>query len=80
MEKHVIRNKAIKAVEETTFYPPKGKERLMSMIEDRPDWCISRQRSWGVPLPIFINKKTKKPLHVKGFLKVGVTGKEQTTR
>ena len=62
MEKNSLRNKAIKAVEETTFYPPKGKERLMSMIEGRPDWCVSRQRSWGVPLPIFINKKTKKPL------------------
>ncbi len=62
MEKNSLRNKAIKAIEDTTFYPPKGKERLMSMIKDRPDWCVSRQRSWGVPLPIFINKKTKKPL------------------
>jgi isoleucyl-tRNA synthetase len=62
MEKNSLRNKAIKAIGETTFYPPKGKERLMSMVEGRPDWCISRQRSWGVPLPIFINKKTKKPL------------------
>jgi len=62
MEKNSLRNKAIKAIGETTFYPLKGKERLMSMIEGRPDWCVSRQRSWGVPLPIFINKKTKEPL------------------
>jgi isoleucyl-tRNA synthetase len=62
MEKNSLRNKAIKAVGETIFYPPKGKERLLSMIEGRPDWCVSRQRSWGVPLPIFINKKTKEPL------------------
>ena len=62
MEKNSLRDKAIKAIGETTFYPPKGKERLMSMIEGRPDWCVSRQRSWGVPLPIFINKKTKQPL------------------
>jgi len=62
MEKNSLRKKAIKAIEDTTFYPPKGKERLMSMIKDRPDWCVSRQRSWGVPLPIFINKKTKEPL------------------
>ena len=62
MEKNSLRNKAIKAIENTTFYPPKGKERLMSMVKDRPDWCVSRQRSWGVPLPIFINKKTKEPL------------------
>ena len=62
MEKNSLRNKAIKAIGETTFYPPKGKEKLMSMVEGRPDWCVSRQRSWGVPLPIFINKKTKEPL------------------
>jgi len=62
MEKNSLRNKAIKAINETNFYPPKGKERLLSMVEGRPDWCVSRQRSWGVPLPIFINKKTKEPL------------------
>ena len=62
MEKKSLRNKAIKAIGETSFFPAKGKERLLSMIEGRPDWCISRQRSWGVPLPIFINKKTKEPL------------------
>ncbi len=62
MEKNSLRNKAIKAINETKFYPNKGKERLLSMIEGRPDWCVSRQRVWGVPLPIFINKKTKNPL------------------
>ena len=65
METNSLRNKAIKAINETNFYPSKGKERLLSMISDRPDWCVSRQRSWGVPLPIFINKKTKKPLKDK---------------
>ena len=44
------------------FIPAKGKERLRSMIETRPDWCVSRQRVWGVPLPIFVNKKTKEIL------------------
>ncbi len=62
MEKKSLRDKAIKAISNTRFFPTKGKERLLSMIEGRPDWCISRQRSWGVPLPIFVNKKTKEPL------------------
>ncbi len=62
MKKNDLRDKAVKAINETTFYPNKGKDRLLSMVEGRPDWCVSRQRVWGVPLPIFINKKTKEPL------------------
>ncbi len=62
MQKNNLRDKAIKAINETVFYPNKGKDRLLSMVEGRPDWCVSRQRVWGVPLPIFINKKTKEPL------------------
>ena len=68
MQKNDLRNKAIKAINETIFYPEKGKERLLSMVEGRPDWCVSRQRVWGVPLPIFINKKTKEPLRDKKVL------------
>ena len=62
MESHKLRETALKALDETKFYPSKGKERLRSMIETRPDWCVSRQRVWGVPLPIFVNKKTKEIL------------------
>ncbi len=62
MESHKLREKALKAIDETTFYPNKGKERLKSMIETRPDWCVSRQRVWGVPLPIFVNKKNNEIL------------------
>ena len=62
MDSHKLRSKALKAIDDTTFYPSKGKERLKSMIETRPDWCVSRQRVWGVPLPIFINKETKEIL------------------
>ena len=62
MESHKLRDKALKAIDETIFYPSKGKERLKSMIETRPDWCVSRQRVWGVPLPIFVNKHTKEIL------------------
>jgi isoleucyl-tRNA synthetase len=65
MQKNDLRKKAIKAINNTVFYPNKGKERLLSMVEGRPDWCVSRQRVWGVPLPIFINKKTKEPLRDK---------------
>ena len=62
MESHKLRDKALKALDDTTFFPSKGKERLKAMIETRPDWCVSRQRVWGVPLPIFVNKKTKEIL------------------
>ena len=62
MESHKLRSKALKAINDTIFYPSKGKERLKSMIETRPDWCVSRQRVWGVPLPIFVNKKDNKIL------------------
>ncbi|MBO6492469.1 MAG: isoleucine--tRNA ligase [Pelagibacteraceae bacterium] len=62
MESHGLRKKALKAIDETDFYPKKGKERIRSMIELRPDWCISRQRTWGVPLPIFVSKKTNEVL------------------
>ena len=62
MEKTDLRKKALKAIDDTDFYPPRGKDRIRSMIETRPDWCISRQRVWGVPLPIFVSKKNHEPL------------------
>ena len=62
MESHDLRKIALKALDNTIFYPSKGRERIKSMIETRPDWCVSRQRVWGVPLPIFVSKKTKEVL------------------
>ena len=47
MEKNNLRNIALKSIDETIFYPPQGQTRLRSMIETRPDWCVSRQRVWG---------------------------------
>ncbi|WP_332813464.1 isoleucine--tRNA ligase [Ramlibacter sp.] len=59
-----LRQMALAAIEETSFYPENGKARLRDMIAGRPDWCISRQRSWGVPLPFFLHKDTGE-LHPK---------------
>lgn len=53
-----LRQTALDAIEETSFYPENGKARLHDMIANRPDWCISRQRNWGVPLPFFLHKET----------------------
>ena len=53
-----LRTTALRAIEDTSFYPPSGKARLRDMIAGRPDWVISRQRAWGVPIAFFLHKET----------------------
>jgi len=62
METTGLRKTALKAIDETRFVPESGQRRLRGMIEDRPDWVISRQRAWGVPITVFVNKETDEPL------------------
>jgi isoleucyl-tRNA synthetase len=57
-----LREKALDAIDATRFVPRAGYNRLRSMIEQRPDWCVSRQRAWGVPIAVFVDKATGEPL------------------
>ncbi len=53
-----LRAKALQAIDDTRWVPARGRNRIRSMIETRPDWCISRQRAWGVPIAVFVNKQS----------------------
>jgi len=57
-----LRDLALNAIADTRFVPEKGRNRLGSMVEDRPDWVISRQRAWGVPIALFVDRKSGQPL------------------
>lgn len=59
--KESLRQVAQQAVRRTEFFPSWGRARLEAMINNRPDWCVSRQRNWGVPMPLFVHKETGEP-------------------
>lgn len=58
MKQNDLRDQAITAINETQWMPDWGKARIEGMVEGRPDWCISRQRTWGVPITLFVHKET----------------------
>ena len=62
METNNLRTKALEAIDNVEWFPASGKNRIKSMVESRPDWCLSRQRAWGTPMTIFVNKRTGEPL------------------
>jgi isoleucyl-tRNA synthetase len=64
-----LRELALKAIGEANWYPARGANRIGSMVESRPDWVLSRQRAWGVPLAIFVDKKTGEVLNDAGVFK-----------
>jgi len=63
MNGKTLRQLAMTAIAETKWYPPRGQNRIGAMVESRPDWVLSRQRAWGVPLAIFVEKKTGQVLN-----------------
>jgi isoleucyl-tRNA synthetase len=68
METNELRKTALSEIEKIRFIPEQGRNRLSSMVRSRPDWCISRQRSWGVPITVFVHKDTGELLRDKNVI------------
>jgi isoleucyl-tRNA synthetase len=61
MEKNGLREKSLRSINQVHWIPPWGRDRIYGMIENRPDWCVSRQRAWGIPITVFYCSACKKP-------------------
>ncbi len=61
MDRGGLRKDALQAIKATRWLPDWGQARIRGMVENRPDWCISRQRNWGVPIPLFVHRETGRP-------------------
>ncbi len=68
MEKNDLRKKALRAIDQVKWFPSWGRDRIYGMVENRPDWCISRQRLWGVPITIFYCKDCEELVATKEIL------------
>ena len=66
-----LRTRALKAIDDTRFVPQQGENRITGMIETRPDWVVSRQRAWGVPITVFVHKETNEIIPRAGFARSG---------
>jgi len=66
-----LRTRALKAIDDTRWVPPQGENRITGMIETRPDWVVSRQRAWGVPITVFVHKETSEAIPRAGFARSG---------
>ena len=60
-----FKDKTLEAIKNVTWIPAAGEKRISNMVENRSDWCISRQRAWGVPIPVLYCKKCQKPIVTK---------------